>query len=73
MLLRIILAGLPTVMQLSGMSFITTLPAPITTWFPIETPGITIVLTPITQLAPIVVVYFSLYHFHHDNNHALKP
>ena len=36
-----ILQGFPTAITLSGRSFVTTLPAPITTLFPIVTPGMT--------------------------------
>lgn len=41
-------------MVLSGISFVTTLPAPITTLFPIVTPGIIIAPPPIQTLSPII-------------------
>ena len=42
MIVRITLHGFPAAIDQSGISFVTTLPAPITTLFPIFTPGQTI-------------------------------
>ena len=51
-MLRITLHGLPTATELSGISFTTILPAPITTLLPIVTLGITCTLGPIQTLSP---------------------
>ena len=48
-------AGFPTANELSGISFVTTEPAPITQPFPIETPGQITEFPPIQQLSPIVI------------------
>ena len=45
--------GFPTATTLSGISFTTTLPAPITEFFPIVTPGTIIVPAPIQTFSPI--------------------
>lgn len=50
----ITLQGFPTAITLSGISFVTTLPAPITTLFPIVTPGRIIAPPPIQTLSPII-------------------
>ena len=50
----ITLHGFPTAITLSGMSFVTTLPAPITTLSPIVTPGRMRAPPPIQTLSPIV-------------------
>ena len=47
------LHGLPTATQLFGISFTTTLPAPITTLFPIFTLPIIVTFTPRVTLSPI--------------------
>lgn len=47
-------AGLPTAMLSEGMSFTTTLPAPMVTLSPIVTPGRIVTLPPIQQLSPIL-------------------
>ena len=39
-------AGTPTARELSGISLFTTAPAPITTLFPMVTPGRTVTLAP---------------------------
>ena len=49
-----ILAGLPTTIELSGTSLITTEPAPIVTFDPIFIPPIIDTLQPIVTLSPIV-------------------
>ena len=41
-------------MTLSGIFFVTTLPAPITTLFPIVTPGMIMAPPPIHTLSPII-------------------
>ena len=51
----ITLAGLPTAIESSGISFVTTLPAPIMHRFPIVTPGQIIAPPPIQQSSPIVI------------------
>jgi hypothetical protein len=51
----ITLAGFPTASELSGMSLVTTEPAPIVQPFPIFTPGQIIALPPIQQSFPIVM------------------
>ena len=45
----------PAAKQLSGKSFVTTLPAAITQPFPIVTPGITDTFAPNQQLSPILI------------------
>ena len=45
--------GLPTATTLAGMSFVTTLPAPITVFSPMVTPGTTITPAPSQQLRPM--------------------
>lgn len=52
---RIILQGFPAARTFDGMSFVTTLPAPITVLSPIVTPGITVTLAPIQTLFPTVI------------------
>ena len=47
--------GLPTATELSGMSFATTLPPPMTTLLPMVTPGITCTPAPIQTLSPTVI------------------
>ena len=47
--------GLPTATTLSGMSFTTTEPPPMTTFEPIFTPGITCTPAPIHTLSPTVM------------------
>ena len=47
--------GTPKTKELSGISFVTTLPAPITQLFPIVTPGQTVTLLANQQLSPIVI------------------
>lgn len=47
--------GLPTATELSGMSFTTTLPPPMTTLLPMVTPGITCTPAPIQTLSPTVI------------------
>ena len=44
----IILAGFPITTALSGISFVTTLPAPTKTFFPIFIPGNNVTFAPIT-------------------------
>ena len=51
---RITFAGLPTASELSGISFVTTAPAPITQPFPMMTPGQITAFPPIQQSLPIV-------------------
>jgi hypothetical protein len=48
-------AGFPTAKELSGISFVTTDPAPITHPFPIVIPGQITELPPIQQSSPIVM------------------
>jgi hypothetical protein len=48
------LHGFPKATELSGIDFVTTLPAPITQLFPTFTPGRIIVPPPIHTLSPIV-------------------
>ena len=50
---RITLHGFPTATTFAGMSFVTTLPAPITLLSPIVTPGIISAPEPIQQFFPI--------------------
>ena len=50
---RMILQGFPKASMLAGISFVTTLPAPIVTLLPMVMPGKTTVLPPIQQLSPI--------------------
>lgn len=50
---RMTLQGTPQATTLSGISFVTTLPAPITVLFPMVTPGIIIAPPPIQTLFPI--------------------
>lgn len=52
--LRITLQGLPTAKLFGGISFVTTLPAPITLSSPIVTPGKIIAPVQIQTLSPIV-------------------
>jgi hypothetical protein len=52
---RITFAGLPTANEFSGISFVTTDPAPITQPLPIVIPGHITVLPPIQQSSPIVM------------------
>jgi len=47
-----ILQGFPKASTLSGISFVTTLPAPIVTLLPMVIPGKTTVLPPIHTLSP---------------------
>ena len=47
-------AGLPTATLLEGISFTTTLPAPMVTLSPMVTPGRIVELPPIQQLSPMV-------------------
>jgi len=49
-----ILHGLPKASMLSGISFVTKLPAPIVTLLPMVIPGKTTVLPPIQTLSPIL-------------------
>ena len=55
LILRITLHGLPTASEFSGISFVTTLPAPITEPSPIVTPGRTITPPPSQQPFPIFI------------------
>lgn len=55
MISRITRHGLPAASELSGISFVTTLPAPITEPLPIDTPGSIITPPPIQQPLPIVI------------------
>lgn len=48
-------AGFPTATLKSGISFVTTLPAPIVTPLPMVTPGTTTTLPPSQQSSPIVI------------------
>ena len=50
---RMILQGFSKASMLSGISFVTTLPAPIVTLLPMVMPGKTTELPPIQQLSPI--------------------
>lgn len=50
----IILAGLPTTTQLSGISLTITLPAPIVTLLPTRTGPIIVTLAPNVTLSPII-------------------
>ena len=47
--------GFPTAIELAGISFVTTLPEPMTQLSPILTPGLTTVFPPIQTLFPIVI------------------
>ena len=49
------LQGLPYAIELSGMSFVTTLPAPIVTLLPIVTPGSTTTFPPNHTLLPTLI------------------
>ena len=51
---RITCAGLPTAIELAGMSRVTTEPAPIMEFEPIVTPGVTVTFAPNHTLSPIV-------------------
>jgi len=51
---RITLQGTPAAKQFSGISLVTTLPAPITEWAPIETPLRIVALAPIQTHFPIL-------------------
>lgn len=53
LILLITLHGLPTATQFAGISFVTTLPAPITVPSPMDTPGRIIAPPPIQQPFPI--------------------
>ena len=53
-ILLIALQGFPTAIELEGISFTTTEPAPIETLSPIVTPGRMVTLPPIHTLWPIV-------------------
>ena len=53
-ILLMTLAGLPAAMQFEGMSFTTTLPAPMVTLSPMVTPGSMVTLPPNQQLLPMV-------------------
>ena len=55
LVLRITLQGLPTATLWSGMSFVTTLPPPITTSLPMVTPGMTCTPAPIHTLSPTLM------------------
>ena len=48
------LHGFPAAITLSGISFVTTDPEPMTTFEPMVTPGLMTVLPPIHTLSPIV-------------------
>ena len=52
LIVLITLHGLPTARELSGISFTTTLPAPMTQLSPIVTPGTTVTLAPNHTLLP---------------------
>jgi hypothetical protein len=52
---RIVRAGLPAADTWSGMSRTTTLPAPMTAFFPMVTPGQTITPPPSHAFSPIVM------------------
>ena len=54
---RITLHGFPTATLSEGISFTTTLPAPITTLLPIVTPGITCTPAPNHTLSPTLIGY----------------
>ena len=54
---RITLHGFPTAKLSEGISFTTTLPAPITTLLPIVTPGITCTPAPNHTLFPTLIGY----------------
>ena len=54
--LQIMVAGLPVTTESSGISVLTTLPAPIITLFPIVTPGRIMLPLPIKTLFPIVIL-----------------
>src|SRR5699024_8954748 len=54
-MLRITRQGFPAAITLSGISFVTTLPEPITTLFPMVTPGLITLLPPIQTLSPMVM------------------
>lgn len=49
------LQGFPTATTPDGMSFVTTLPEPITVFFPIVTPGLIITHAPIHTLSSIFI------------------
>ena len=49
------LQGFPTATTFDGISFVTTLPAPITVLSPIVTPGNTITFPPIHTLLPTLI------------------
>ena len=49
------LHGFPIATEFSGISFVTTLPAPITELSPMETPGSIITFAPIHTLFPTVI------------------
>ena len=51
----ITLHGLPAAIQSEGMSWVTTLPAPITVRSPMVTPGQTVTLPPSQQSSPILM------------------
>jgi hypothetical protein len=52
----ITLQGFPTAILFSGMSFVTTLPAPMIQFFPMITPGRTITLDPSHVFAPMITL-----------------
>ena len=49
--------GLPTATTSSGISFVTTEPAPITECLPMLTPGTTVTLPPSQAPSPILIVF----------------
>ena len=50
----ITLQGLPTAIEFEGISFVTTLPAPMVTLLPMVTPGRMVTLPPIHTLSPML-------------------
>ena len=62
-ILFIILQGFPTAITLLGISFVTTLPAPIIVLSPILTPGKITTLPPIQTSLPIVICFPCMYPF----------
>ena len=50
-------AGFPTAIQFSGISLVTTLPAPIIALSPIDTPGRIILPEPIQTFFPIFTLF----------------
>lgn len=53
--------GLPTATTLAGMSFVTTLPAPITVLSPMVTPARMMAPAPIQQLLPMRIGWLTCY------------